>query len=245
MGEIEAGTVGGAPGSVDGRNIVMHFRVRVEREPFADEGQPVGEVEGAKARAGVVGAVLDSRAWGGKAKERLQEGVEGDGLVPLATPDHGALEAEFEVFRGPEADLLDMRPGAEGIGVAFERADQKIVAEGAGEPGEQRNVERLDAVDAEGIDVLGVVGVGHAAAQAGPEPVVLFAEGEYVVEVLDGGVGLHYSSIGGCGDGPRRNGGLLVQRDGGSGVEVVGSAVHRGESLSQSLGVAGGRGTAK
>src|ERR1039457_1173570 len=206
MGEIEAGTVGGAPGSVDGRNIVMHFRVRVEREPFADEGQPAGEVEGANARAGVAGAVLDSRAWGGKAEERLQEGVEGDGLVPLATPDHGALEAEFEVFRGPEADLLDMRPGAEGIGVAFERADQQIVAEGAGEPGEQRNVERLDAVDAEGIDVLGVVGVGHGGSLAGAEPFVLFAEGYLVVEDVGGEVSLDEAPIGGGGDRSHRNG---------------------------------------
>ena len=56
MGEIEAGPVGGAPGSVGGGDIVMHLRVRIEREPIADKGQPVGEVEGAKARAGIVGA---------------------------------------------------------------------------------------------------------------------------------------------------------------------------------------------
>jgi hypothetical protein len=36
----------------------MHFRVGIEREPFADEGQPVGEVEGAKARSRVVAAVF-------------------------------------------------------------------------------------------------------------------------------------------------------------------------------------------
>ena len=100
----------------------MRLRVRVEREPIADEGKPVGEVEGAKTGAGIVAAVLDRSAWGDKAEERLQEGVEGDWLVAVAPPDHGALKAELEVLRGPEADLLDMRPGADGVGVAFERA---------------------------------------------------------------------------------------------------------------------------
>jgi hypothetical protein len=32
----------------------MHFRVGIEREPIADEGQPVREVEGAKAGARIV-----------------------------------------------------------------------------------------------------------------------------------------------------------------------------------------------
>ena len=37
------------------------------------------------------------------------------GEWPFAAPDHGALKAEFEVFGGPEADLLDMHPGVAGI----------------------------------------------------------------------------------------------------------------------------------
>jgi hypothetical protein len=91
--------------------------------------------------------------------------VQVDGLVALAAPDHGALEAELEVRGGPEADLLDVHPGVVGIGVAFQRSNQKLIAEGAGEIGEQRNVQRFSAVDAEGVDILSVIGVGHAAAQ--------------------------------------------------------------------------------
>ena len=59
MGEIQAGPPGGTTRSVDGRDIVMHLGVRIEREPVADEGKPVGEVESAKAGAGVLGLFLD------------------------------------------------------------------------------------------------------------------------------------------------------------------------------------------
>ena len=84
MGEIEAGPEGGAPRSVDGGDVVVHLRVGVEREPIADKGQPVGEVEGAKARAGIVAAFLDLGGRRGGAEETLQEGVEGDRRVALA-----------------------------------------------------------------------------------------------------------------------------------------------------------------
>jgi hypothetical protein len=45
-------------GAHRGRNIVVHFRVAVEREPFADEGKPVREVECAKAGAGILRSCL-------------------------------------------------------------------------------------------------------------------------------------------------------------------------------------------
>ena len=122
--------------------------------------------------------------------------MEVDRLVVFAAPDDGALEAEFQILRGPEADLLHMDPGVDGIDVAPERTDQKLIAEGAGEAGEPRNVQRLDAVDVEGIDVLGVVGVGKGATLSRPQPLVLLAERNYVVENLGGDVGLHQASIG-------------------------------------------------
>ena len=71
-----------------------------------------------------------------------------DGPVTLASPDHGALEAEFEISRGPEAELLHMHPGIAGInhvgkigeglaiggiwhiGMSAQLADQEVVAEG-------------------------------------------------------------------------------------------------------------------
>ena len=53
----------------------------------------------------------------------------------------------------------------------------------------------FNAVDAEGVDVFGVVGVGHAAAEAGAEPVVLLAEGDFVVEDAGGDVGLDDAAL--------------------------------------------------
>ena len=121
--------------------------------------------------------------------------------MALSSPDDGTLEAKLKVFGGPEADLLDVNPRIVGIGVAFERSNQKLIAEGAGEQGEQRNVQRFDSVDAEGIDIFRIIGVGHAAAQSGAEPVVLLAEGYFVVEEAGGGVCLDKAPIGGCADG--------------------------------------------
>ena len=141
-----------------------------------------------------------------------------DRLVALAAPDHGALEAELQVRGGPEADLLNVYPGIVGIGVAFQRSNQKLIAEGAGEQGEQRNLQRFDAVDAEGVDIFGVVGVGHAAAHSRAQPVVLLAEGNLVVEQTVGGVRLDKAHLGGRDDGAQRNGRLVVRKASG-GVE--------------------------
>ena len=77
-------------------------------------------------------------------------------------------------------------------------------------------MQRLNAVNVEGVDVVGVVGVGKGAALAGAQPLVLFAERYDVVEVLDRGVCLYHASGGGCRDGSRRNGDLLVVRDRGT-----------------------------
>ena len=161
----------------------MHFRVRVEREPFADEGQPIREIECAKACAGIIAAVFGVATGRRQADKTLQKSVNGYGRVSLAAPDHRALKAEFQIFRGSEADLLNVYPGiawidyvgqieiqAAGIdrighiGMPMKPTDQEVVAERPCNPGEQWNVQRLDAIDAEGVDILGVVGVGHPAA---------------------------------------------------------------------------------
>ena len=42
-------------------DVVVDFRIGVEGEPIADEGQAVGEVECAEAGAGISGAVFDVR----------------------------------------------------------------------------------------------------------------------------------------------------------------------------------------
>ena len=112
----------------------MHLRVRVKREPFVNEGKAIRKVECAKAGAGAIAGAFQ-RPGGGETEEALQEGVQGDGLNPLSSPNDGALEPEFEVGSGPKADLLDMDPGVVGIGVALKWAHQELITEGAGEPG--------------------------------------------------------------------------------------------------------------
>ncbi len=217
MGEIKTGPPRGAVGIVDGRKIVVHQRVKIEREPVAEAGKAVVEVECAKARAGIIGAELYRCSRRSQAEEPLQKRMEVDRLVIFAAPDDGALEAEFQVLCGAEADLLHMDPGVDGIDVAAKRTDQKLIAKRAGEAGEPRNVQRLDAVDVEGIDVLGVVGVGKGATLCRPKPLVLFAERNYVIEHLCRYVGLHHSSLRNGGDRSDRNGGLVVQRNRGVG----------------------------
>ena len=119
---------------------------------------------------------------GRQTEETSQKSVEGDRLVALAAPDHSALEAEFQVLRWPKADFFDMNPGIDGVGVAFQRPHHEIIAERAGDPGKPRHIKRFDAVDAEGVDILGIVGVGHGAAQPRPQPVILFAKGNFMFE---------------------------------------------------------------
>jgi hypothetical protein len=41
--------------------------------------------------------------------------------------------------------------------VSPERSNKKFIAEGAGDARKPRNVQRLDAVDVEGVDIFGVV----------------------------------------------------------------------------------------
>ena len=60
--------------------------------------------------------------------------------------------------------------------MASQRAHQKFIAEGPGEPGKQRNIQRLNAINVKRVDILSVVGISHSAAQARSQPVVLLAE---------------------------------------------------------------------
>jgi len=137
--------------------------------------------------------------------------------------DHSSLAPK------PEANFLDMYPGMRRIyprfgvlkaprsrlrhvGVPSQRSDQKIVAEGSGEAGKQRNVQRLDAVDVEGVDVFGVVGVGHGATLGGSHPLVLFAERDLVADPMHGSVGFQQPSLCRFGNRSQRNGRLAVRQ---------------------------------
>src|ERR1019366_7187330 len=101
--------------------------------------------------------------------------------VPAA-PDHAAFESKFQVLGRPEADLLNMYPGVDRIGMAGQRSNQKVIAEGACNIRKARNVQRFDSVDSERVDIFGVVGIGHASAESRPQPLVLFSERDFVVE---------------------------------------------------------------
>ncbi len=85
----------------------------------------------------------------------------------------------------------------------------KTRSEGPGEPREPGNIQRLDAIDLEGIEILRVIGKRHAGALGRSQPLVLFAEGDNVIQKLIGEIGLEKPSLGRGGDGPLRNGGLV------------------------------------
>lgn len=193
--DVDAGTVGGSPRRADRRYVVMGDGVGVESDVVAEKRQTPGEAEVAEAGAGIVARVLLGGGGVIDVEEALEEGVESDGLVArgaraLAAPDDAALEGELEVGGGAEGEHLRVHPGIVGDGVAFEGANEEVVAGRTQDAGDERDVERLDAVDAEGVDVLGVVAIGHGSAVARPKPGVGFAKGDFVVAKQDGGVGL-------------------------------------------------------
>ena len=207
---------------------------------------------------------------GVKAEEAAHEVVKCDGLVTLSSPDYGTFKTELQVASGLEADLLDVDPGVAGIdhigligggcsgfivevwhiGMPPERPYHNIVAEISDEPGEERDVDRLDTVDTERIDVFRVVGVGHSATQSRPQPVVLFSEGDFMVEKVRGNVGFHDPRIGGVGDGSHWDGGLGIRgvrtaevRGVPSGAaHTEGRAIYRTQRVGKRLRVASGRG---
>ena len=116
--------------------------------------------------------------------------MEGDRHMAFASPDCGAVKAYFDVGCRLEADLLQVIPGVVRIRVPLQAADEKLIAKRPGQTGQQGHIERLGAVDLEGVDVLGIVAVEEASALSGGEPVVALAEGELVVEEAIGDIGL-------------------------------------------------------
>src|SRR5665213_2922682 len=170
LGEVEAGAVGGAARSAGGRYVVVDDGVGVEGDVVAHKREAPGEVEGAEAGAGVVAADLFGEGGVVDVEEALEEGVDGDRSVALAAPDDGALEAELEVRCGSECEHFGMDPGVVGVGVALQGADEEGVTDGSEDSGEIRDVPGLDAVDAEGVDIFGVVAPGHAAAESRAHP---------------------------------------------------------------------------
>src|ERR1017187_9660515 len=131
--------------------------------------------------------------------------------MTLAAPDHGSFEPKFEILCGPEADLLNVHPGIIRRYVTFERSNQEVVAERACEIREPRDMQRLNSVDAKRIDVFGIVGVSHSAAESGSKPIVLLAKRNFVIEHVCRDIGLEQASVGRRWYGPKGNG-RLVER---------------------------------
>ena len=110
--------------------------------------------------------------------------------MPLAAPDHGALKADLDIHGWLERDLLHVYPGFVGVGMTLEATDEKVVAEWPGNSRQAGNAKGFDAIDAEGIDVLGVVAPREGAALGRPQPCVGFAKGNLVAPEVIGEISL-------------------------------------------------------
>src|SRR6185312_1895293 len=175
--EVEARAIRGTARRAGRRYVVVDDRVGVERDVVAQEGQAPGEVEGAPASAWVVPAQFFSESGVVDVEKALQEGVQRYRFVAggyrevrlyttvtFAAPDDGALKAKLKVRRGRECEHLRVHPRVFRTGMAFQRANEEVVANGTEERREIRDVPGLHSVDAEGVDVFGVVAPPHAAA---------------------------------------------------------------------------------
>src|SRR5579872_2570739 len=227
----------------------MHLRVRIEREPVANERQAVAEVEGTKAGTWIVAPVFTISGWRRKAQKTLQEGVNRNRCVPLPSPDRGALKSKFKIVRRPETDLFQMFPWVSWIdhvgkarvaairicwvrhvSMASELSDQKLITKCTGDPGEQRNIQRLDAIDVERINILGIIGISHTTAEPRSKPIVLLSEGKLVVEYMDGEMNFDEAPLGFRTARPHWNRCLSI---GGPGSAGVGCAVNFTKKLTQ------------
>ena len=97
----------------------------------------------------------------------------------------------------------------------------------------------LNPIDAERIEVLGVIGIRKSAAQARPEPVILFSERKLMMENVCRDIGFENAGMDCRIDWAQRNGHLMV------GLACVGIdewyAIDFGESLRKRRRVACGR----
>ena len=106
MSEINSGIHRRTPRGADGRDVIMHQRVAVERQPAAHEGQPPGEVEAGMAGARILAGKLDRRRNVIEAGEGIPERSEGNGNVALAAKNIVASKSEFHILCWLKAHLL-------------------------------------------------------------------------------------------------------------------------------------------
>ena len=121
----------------------MHGRIRIKSEPVLQEGQAVIEVKAAEACAGIVAGELFGKRHILDTEKAFQKGVKRDRFsagvnsacsgvettMTLAAPYYGALKPELQIFGWFEADLLRVYPGIIRVGVPFQTAYKKLIAE--------------------------------------------------------------------------------------------------------------------
>src|ERR1700733_11271020 len=112
MSQINSGVHRGTPWSTDGRDVIMHERVAVERQPAPQIGQPPGKVETGVASARILPGKFDRRRNVIETREGIPERPECKWNVTLAAKNIVTGEAEFHIFRRLKAHLLpkNVRP---------------------------------------------------------------------------------------------------------------------------------------
>ena len=110
--------------------------------------------------------------------------------MPMTAPDDGAHEADLEIGDHLHADLFHMDPGIAGKLVPLQLADHEVIAKEAQIAGKARDIERFYAIDPKAIDSLSVIGPAHGGPKPWTEPLITSAEGDFVAEEMDGGIGL-------------------------------------------------------
>src|ERR1019366_1588979 len=106
MGKIDSGIERRTLRRADRGDVVVHQRIAVERQPSAQMGQPVGEIEAGVARAGVLARELVYREDVVDAGEAIPKRTESDRYVSLAAKYVVASKSDLEVFGRLKAGLL-------------------------------------------------------------------------------------------------------------------------------------------
>ena len=119
-----------------------------------------------------------------------------------------------------------MDPRRVGRYMTLQRSDQEFIAKWTGDVRQPGNPQRLDPVDIERIDILGVIGIGESGAQAGAHPIVLFTKRYFVIEDMVRGIEFHPAHGSGGREVSRRNG-RLVEREARAGVDIRDGIVRR------------------
>jgi hypothetical protein len=102
--------------------------------------------------------------------------------MPFTSKDDDPRKSKLQVRRRLEVDLLRVHPGRIRIAVSLQVAEQPLIPEWPKQFRQQRDIKRLDAIDAQCINRLCVGAPCHRAAFARAPPVLAFADGNFVIQ---------------------------------------------------------------